>query len=83
MNFRTYASCKRGTIPVIYNFLGWLRAMSLAGSVIMNDMRYIEWNANKKYMLELQADGVSMPRTVAMDCSDVACSRSPFRKWAW
>ena len=60
------------------DFLQWLRAMSLAGSVIMNDMRYIEWNANKKYMLELQADGVSMPRTVAMDCSDVACSTSPF-----
>jgi glutathione synthase/RimK-type ligase-like ATP-grasp enzyme len=44
----------------------------------MNDTRYIKWNANKKYMLDLQAEGVCMPRTVAMDCSDVALSTSPF-----
>jgi hypothetical protein len=64
------------------DFLHWLRAASLAGSVVMNDLRYIEWNANKKYMLDLQADGICMPRTVAIDCSDVACSTSPFGKGA-
>ncbi len=62
------------------DFLHWLQSASLAGSIVLNDTRYINWNANKKYMLDLQADGVSMPRTVAMDCSDVARSTSPFGK---
>ncbi len=59
-------------------FSSWLQDVSLAGSIIMNDLRYIKWNLDKKYMLDLQADGVCMPRTVAMDCSDVARSTSPF-----
>jgi hypothetical protein len=60
------------------DFLHWLHDASLAGSIILNDTRYIKWNANKKYMLDLQSDGICMPRTVALDCSDVACSTSPF-----
>ena len=67
--------------PALFSdFLHWLGAASLAGSIVMNDMRYIEWNANKKYMLDLQADGVCMPRTVAIHCSEVARSTSPFGK---
>jgi hypothetical protein len=59
-------------------FMQWLHTVSLAGTLVLNDMRYIEWNANKRYMLDLQADGICMPLTAAMDCSDVACSRCPF-----
>lgn len=59
-------------------FLQWLRATSLSGTLVLNDLPYIEWNANKKYMLDLQADGVCMPRTVAIDCSEVAGCTSPF-----
>jgi len=59
-------------------FMQWMHAAVLAGTVVLNDMRYIEWNANKRYMLDLQADGIRIPLTAAMDCSDVACSKTPF-----
>jgi hypothetical protein len=59
-------------------FTRWLHAAPLSGAIILNDVHYIEWNANKMYLLDLQADGICIPRTVALDCSEVACRTSPF-----
>ncbi|PSN55914.1 hypothetical protein C0J52_00429 [Blattella germanica] len=49
----------------IDNFLVWLRRMqSLQGPKFFNSFEIVLWNYHKKYLLELEQQGIRLPKTV-------------------
>lgn len=48
-------------------FLGWLRRLDAAGVVVCNRTEVLRWNADKRYLLELERDGVAIVPTRLCD----------------
>jgi glutathione synthase/RimK-type ligase-like ATP-grasp enzyme len=46
------------------DFVEWLIRLTQRGIPIINPARLIDWNLNKRYLLELAAAGVSIPQTI-------------------
>jgi glutathione synthase/RimK-type ligase-like ATP-grasp enzyme len=48
-------------------FLAWLDRMERAGKRIVNPPDTVRWNSDKSYLLELEAAGIAIPRTIMLD----------------
>lgn len=51
----------------IEEFRAWLDRMERAGRRIVNSPATVRWNADKSYLLELEAEGIAIPRTLMLD----------------
>jgi glutathione synthase/RimK-type ligase-like ATP-grasp enzyme len=48
-------------------FLDWMDRLEGAGIDILNPASLVRWNSDKRYLLDLQAAGIRVPATVALD----------------
>ena len=44
-------------------FASWLDTLELQQATVWNPIHIIRWNMNKRYLLELERDGIQIPRT--------------------
>lgn len=51
----------------IDEFRTWLDRMERAGKRIVNPPATVRWNLDKAYLLELEAEGIAIPRTLVID----------------
>ncbi|MCP3935310.1 MAG: hypothetical protein GY708_08050 [Actinomycetia bacterium] len=72
-------------------FLAWLVDVELAGTRVLNDPELVRWNFDKRYLVELAAKGIAVPRMVDAPTSvesleswfaETGCSTA-VRKPAW
>lgn len=51
----------------VRSFHTWLNSLEKAGMTVFNDIRTVRWNVDKRYLAELSAQNVPVPRTVYVD----------------
>lgn len=51
----------------LHEFLGWIARLEHSGVAVLNSPDLIRWNANKIYLAELAAAGITMPDTIFVE----------------
>ena len=64
-------------------FLEWLDLLEATGANLYNPVEVIRWNADKRYMLDLERRGIRITPTRVLSASDDASLASVLRKTGW
>ena len=51
----------------VERFLDWLKRVDAAGAPLLNPRALVEWNTSKRYLIDLQSRGVTIPPTVCIE----------------